>query len=135
MLSPVLNGEQLVEGMEREGGSADNDYADDIEDISDDSEESEEVESPPQTEHRSKQIQDPVIRQGSVVASSVSNPKCTQTATPNPTEKSSKHPKVALVKPRKALPRIKGRCLSLQHEYFLFFSFFLSYCCRTSYLC
>ena len=62
MYSPVPNGDQLVEGTESSGGSADMDYADD----SDDSEGSEEAESPPSTECWSKKIQDPSLGQGKV---------------------------------------------------------------------
>ena len=90
MFLPVPNGEQLIEGMESEGGSADIEYTDDNDGSSDASEESEEVESPPHTERRSKQTQDPPASQGKAVMSSVRNPKRTRNTTPNLTEKSIK---------------------------------------------
>lgn len=105
--SPVPNGEQPVEGMESDGGSADMDYADDSEDDSEGSDGSEEVESPPRTERRSKANQDRSIGQSKVPASSGRNPKRTRTTTPVPDEKTAKQLKTAAPKPRKALPRNK----------------------------
>jgi hypothetical protein len=124
MYSPVPNGDQLIEGNESEGGSVSIDYADDSEDSSDDSEESDAVESPPWTERRSKQAQDPVAGQGKAVVSSARNSKHTWTATPDPIEKSAKQPKVAPVKPRKALPRIKVT-VPIASKWVLFFFPFL----------
>ena len=74
---------------------------------SDESSSSEEVESPPRSERRSKQTHDPAGGRGKAVASSRQAPKRTRTSTPDPTEKAPKQPKVAPVKPRKALPKIK----------------------------
>ena len=51
MHSPMPNGDQIDVGGEREGGSIDNDYAEDSEGSEDDSEESEEeIEPPPRME-------------------------------------------------------------------------------------
>lgn len=107
MFSPVPNTEQLIEGVESDGGSADIIYAEDSEGSSDDSEESEEVESPPCTERRTKLKQDPAGNQGKAMVSSTRNPKRSRTAMPDPTEKTAKQPKVAASKPKKALPRMK----------------------------
>ena len=107
MYSAGPNGDQLVEGMVSDGGSADMDYANDSEDDGDDSDDSEEVESPPRTEHRTKQTQDPAASQGMVVVSTVKNQKRTRTPNPDPTEKTAKQAKAVPPKPRKAPPRIK----------------------------
>ena len=107
MFSPVPNGEQILEGVESEGNSADISYAEDSEGSSEESEESEDAESPPRTEQRTKRSQDPAANRGKAVASSAKNPKRTRTGTPDPTEKAAKQPKVATPKPRKALPRMK----------------------------
>ena len=106
MYSPMPNGEQHLGGAEREGGSADIDYPDDSDNDSDDSDDREEVESPPRSEHRSKQSQDPAADHGKAAASSVKTQKCTR-KTPEPSEKVAKQAKVIPPKPRKALPRIK----------------------------
>lgn len=107
MYSPVLNGEHFTEGVESANESTDIDYANNSEDESDDSDHSEEVDSPPHTEHRTKQTQDPVTSRGKAMVSSGRNPKRTRTPTPGPTEKTAKQAKVIPPKPRKALPRIK----------------------------
>ena len=109
MYSPVPNGGQNVEGVGSEGDSDNISYAEDSEGSSDDSKESEEVKvvSPPRTEGRSKQQQDPAVTQGRTVGSTTRSSKRTRTPTPEPTEKVAKQPKVTTTKPRKALPRIK----------------------------
>ena len=86
MFSPVLNGEQLIEGAESEGGSADISYAKESEGGSDGSKESEEVESPPCTERRTKAIQDQSANQGNALAPSVRHLQYTRSATPDPSE-------------------------------------------------
>ena len=101
------NGEQLQEGEESEGGSADWQSGDDSEEGNEDSGSSEEVDSPPCSERRSKQSHDPAGGRGKIVAPSTKVPKCTRTSTLDPMEKAVKHPKVLPPKPRKALPKIK----------------------------
>ena len=62
MYSPVPNGEPHHGESE---GSGDFEYADDSGDnVSDDSDDDDEVESPPRSEHRSKQTQDPAANHG-----------------------------------------------------------------------
>ena len=109
MYSPVPNGGQNFEGVGSEGDSDNISYAEDSEGSGDDSEESKEVEvvSPPRTEGRSKQHQDPAVAQGRTVGSTTRSSKRTRTPTPEPTEKVAKQPKVTTTKPWKALPRIK----------------------------
>ena len=108
MFSPVPNGEQLEDGEVSAGGSVDKDHVNDSEDGDDDTEESEdEVQSPPRTERRSKQNQDPEVVPSRTVASSTRNPKRGRAATPESSEKIAKQPRPDAPKPRKALPRIK----------------------------
>ena len=97
------NGEQHQGGVESEGVSTDIEYADDSEDF----DSSEEVDSPPRSERRSKQSQDPTGGDDKVVASSAKIPKRTRTSTPEPIEKAARQAKVVPPKPQKALPRIK----------------------------
>ena len=80
---------------------------DDSEDDSDDSGSSEEVDSPPRSERRSKQSQDPAAGRGKAAPSSTQVHKRTRTSTPKPTEKATKQLKVAPSKPRKVLSKIK----------------------------
>ncbi|XBH84857.1 hypothetical protein VPH35_072927 [Triticum aestivum] len=88
MYSPVPNGEAHQGESE---GSDDFEYANDSsDDICDDSDDEDEVESPPRTEHRSKQIQDPMDCHGKAAASSVKTQKRARTTTPDPSEKVSK---------------------------------------------
>lgn len=110
MYSPVPNGGRSWHdgGEESAGGSVDTDYADDGEGGDDDSEESEEdVPSPPRTEQRSKQRQDPAALPSKTLASRTRNPKRDRAATSESTEKVAKQPNSAPPKPRKALPRMK----------------------------
>lgn len=86
MYSPIPNAEQLFEGAESDGRSANVDYADDSEDGSDDSDDCKEVDSPPCTERRSKQTQDPAAGQGKANVSSARPQKRTGTPTPDPVE-------------------------------------------------
>jgi hypothetical protein len=101
------NGEQLQEGVECDGDSADYEYADDNEDDSEESSSSEEVDSPPRSERHSKQSQDPAGGRGKTVPPSTTIQKRTRTSTPEPSEKATKQAKVVPQKTRKALPRIK----------------------------
>nr|XP_020153410.1 nucleolar and coiled-body phosphoprotein 1-like [Aegilops tauschii subsp. strangulata] len=101
------NGEQEQEGEVSGGESGDwqSDGGEDKE--SEDSSNGEEVESPPCSERRSKQRQDPVSVRGKATAPTGQTSKRTQTSSHVPTEKAPKQPKVAPSKPRKALPKIK----------------------------
>ena len=105
------NGEQALE-QDQEGEasaeeSGDWESSDEEEEESDESDEEEEVDSPPCSEHRSKQHHDPAGGRGKNVAPSTHAQKRTRTSTPEPTEKVAKQPKVAPPKARKTLPRIK----------------------------
>ena len=106
------NGEQaLEEGQEGEASMEESgDWEAPDEEQEEESEESdneEEVDSPPRSEHRSKQHHDPAGGRGKNVAPSTHTQKRTRTSTPEPTEKVAKQPKVAPPKARKTLPRIK----------------------------
>ncbi|KAI4977955.1 hypothetical protein ZWY2020_014509 [Hordeum vulgare] len=108
MHSPVPNGDQLDVGAEREGGSADSDYAEDNEGSKDDLEESEEeIESPPCTESRSKHRHDPAATPSKTLVSSTRNVKRDRAATTELAEKAAKQPKPHAPKPRKAIPRMR----------------------------
>ena len=74
---------------------------------SDDSSDEEEVESPPRRERRSKLDQERPSAREKAIAQAGQSSKRPRTSSPIPTEKASKHPKVADPKPRKALPKIK----------------------------
>ncbi|XBI91918.1 hypothetical protein VPH35_029124 [Triticum aestivum] len=88
MYSPVPNGEPHQGESE---GSGHFEYADDSsDDVSDDSDDDDEVESPPCSEHRSKQTQDPAVDHGKVATSSAKTQKRARTSTPDPSEKVSK---------------------------------------------
>ena len=105
------NGEQILE-QDQEGeanaeeGEWESSDEDELEE-SDESDDEEEVDSPPCSEHRSKQHHDPAGGRGKNVAPSTHTQKHTQTSTPEPSEKVTKQPKVAPSKTRKTLPRIK----------------------------
>ena len=106
------NGEQALEQDQEGGDSAEESgewesLGEEEEEESEESDEEEEVDSPPRSEHRSKQQHDPSGGHGKSVASSAHTKKRTRTSTPEPTEKVAKQPKVAPLKARKTLPRIK----------------------------
>ena len=106
------NGEQALEqGQEGEASAEESgeweSSDEEEEEESEDSDDEEEVDSPPRSEHRSKQHHDPVGGRGKNVAPSTHTQKRTRTSTPEPTEKVGKQPKVAPPKDRKTLPRIK----------------------------
>ena len=106
------NGEQAFE-QDREGEDSAKESGEwespgeEEEEESEESDEEEEVDSPPRSEHRSKQQHDPAGGRGKNVAPSTHAQKRTRTSTPEPTEKVAKQPKVAPPKTRKTLPRIK----------------------------
>ena len=106
------NSEQALEqGQEGEASAEESgnwESSDEEEDEeSEESDDEEEVDSPPRSEHRSKQQHDPAGRHGKNVAPSTHAQKRTRTSSPEPTEKVAKQPKVAPPKARKTLPRIK----------------------------
>ena len=107
MYSPVPNGGQNLEGL---GSEEDSDSISDDEDSdggSDDSGSDEvEVVSPSRTEGHFKKSHDPALDHGRTGGSTTRSSKRSRTATPEPTEKIAKQPKVTTTKPRKALPRI-----------------------------
>ena len=89
------NGKQALEQGQEEEASADesdewesSDGEDEEE--SEESDNEEEVDSPPRSEHRSKQQHDPAGRHGKNVAPSTHAQKRTRTSTPEPTEKVAK---------------------------------------------
>ena len=106
------NGEQSLE-QDQEGEDSAQESGDwqspedDDEEESDESDDDEVGDSPPRSERRSKQLQDPAGGRGKTVAPSTQALKRTRTLTPEPTEKVAKQPKVAPSKPRKTLPKIK----------------------------
>ena len=74
---------------------------------SEESTDEEEVDSPPRRERRSKLAQErPSVREKATAQAGQSS-KRPRISSPTPTEKASKHPKVAEPKIRKALPKIK----------------------------
>ena len=101
------NGEQEQEGEASGGDSGDwhSDGGGDKE--SEDSRSGEEVDSPPRTERRSKQRQDPASIRGKTTPPTGQPLKRTRTTSPVPTENAPKQQKVTEPKPRKALPKIK----------------------------
>ena len=101
------NREQVQEGTESTYESGDWQSPDDHEGDSDDSGSGEEVASPPRSEHRSKQSQDPAGRQGKAGPPSAQVQKRIRTSSPEPIEKAAKQLKTAPSKPRKTLPKIK----------------------------
>ena len=106
------NGEQALE-QDQEGGDSTEESgewespADGEDDQSDESDDEEVADSPPRSEHRSKQRHDPVSRRGKAVASSAPSHKRARSPTPDLTEKVTKQPKANPSKSRKTLPRIK----------------------------
>ena len=101
------NGEQFQEGEESTDESGDWQSPNDEDDDSDDSGGSEEIDSPPRSEHRSKQTHDPAGERGKAAPPSAQVQKRIRTSSPEPTEKAAKQLKTAPSKPRKALPKIK----------------------------
>ena len=101
------NGEQLQEGAESDADSAEWEYADDSDEDDEDSSSGEEVDSPPRSEHHSKQSQDLAGGRGKTAPPGTKVPKRTRTSTPQPSKKAVKQPKVVPLKPRKASPKIK----------------------------
>ena len=124
------NGEQALE-QDREGEDIAEESGewqspkDDNEEESDESHDEEVVDSPPRTERRSKQLQDPAGRRGKTVAPSTQAHKCTRTLTLEPTEKVAKQPKVAPSKSRKTLPRSRWTFLLPLGECSIFLRFLL----------
>ena len=105
----VPNGEQEqdLEG-EASGGDSGEWHSDGEEDEeSDDPSDEEEVELPPRRERRSKLDQERLSARQKAIAQTGQSSKRPRTSSPTPTEKVSKHLKVAEQKPRKALPKIK----------------------------
>ncbi|KAI4987810.1 hypothetical protein ZWY2020_028568 [Hordeum vulgare] len=95
-------------GGESEGGSANNDYAEDSKGSEDDSEESEEeIESPPHIESRSKHHHDTAATPSKTLASSTRDVKRDRAATSELAEKAAKQPNPDAPKPRKALSRMR----------------------------
>ena len=104
----VPNGDQAQDGEEGVGDISEWKSDEDTEEESEDSSSGKEVESPPHGgERRSKEKHDPGVVRSRTGPSSSQTPKRARTATPDPTEKASKQPKVTAAKPRKALPKIK----------------------------
>ena len=106
------NGKQALEHDQEGEASAEEsgDWESSDEEEEEESEESydeEEVDSPPRSEHRSKQHHDPSGGCGKNVAPSTHAQKRTRMSTLEPTEKVAKQPKVVPPKARKTLPRIK----------------------------
>ena len=103
------NGEQEQEQEGEASGGDSGDWHSDGggDEESEDSSSGEEVDSPPRSERRSKQRQDPTSVRGKAVAQSAHTSKRPRTSSPIPTEKAPKQLKVAPSKPRKALPKIK----------------------------
>ena len=106
------NGEQALE-QDHEGEDSAEESGDwqspedDDEEDSDESDDEEVVDSPPRSERRSKQLQDPAGGRGKTMALSTQAQKRTRTSTLEPMEKVAKQPKVAPSKARKTLPKIK----------------------------
>ena len=106
------NGEQVLE-QDQEGEARTEESGewessdDDEEEESEESDDEEAVDSPPRSEHRSKQHHDLAGGRGKNVAPSTHTQKRTRTSTPEPTEKVAKQPKVVPAKTWKTLPRIK----------------------------
>nr|XP_020181508.1 transcription initiation factor IIF subunit alpha-like [Aegilops tauschii subsp. strangulata] len=102
------NGEQFQEGEESTDESGDWQSSGDDDDDSDDSECSEMADSPPCSERRTKQPQDPSGGRGKAAPPSAQGQKRTRTSSPGPSKETAKQPKVAPTKPRKAFPKIKA---------------------------
>ena len=117
------NGEQVKEGTE----STDWQSPDDHEDDSDNSGGSEEVDSPPSSEHRSKQSQDPAGGRGKAAPPSTQVQKRTRTSSPEPTEKAAKKLKTAPQSVRRPYPRSRWMFPSLLRKCFAFSLAFASF--------
>ena len=107
MHSPVPHvGEELdVVGSDEDSGDFSLGDSDGESDDDSGSEEVEEI-TPPRTVGRSKTKNDPAPDRGQAGGTPVKGAKRSRTATPEPTERVAKQPKVPVSKPRKALPRI-----------------------------
>ena len=106
------NGEQALKQDQEGGDSAEESgewetSGEEEEEESEESDEEEEVKSPPCSERRSKQLQDPAGGRGKSMVPSARTQKRTRTSTPEPMGKVAKQPKVAPPKAWKTLPRIK----------------------------
>ncbi|KAI4979952.1 hypothetical protein ZWY2020_016705 [Hordeum vulgare] len=105
---PMPNGAQLDVRGESEGGSVDNDYAEDNEGSEGDSGESEEEnQSPPRPESRSKHHHDPVATPSKTLVYNTRNVKHDRAVTTETAENVAKQPKPGAPKPRKALPLMR----------------------------
>ena len=106
------NGEQALEqdyegeDNAEESGEWESPTVDD-EGESDESDDEEVVDSPPCSDHPSKQHHDPAGRRGKAVASSTPSQKRARSSTPELAEKVTKQPKINPSKARKTLPKIK----------------------------
>ena len=101
------NGDLVQEGEEGVGDATEWRSEEETEEESEDYSSGEEVESPPHGKKRSKEKHDPEVVRSRAGPSSSQVQKRARTATSDPTEKAPKQPKVAAVKPRKVLPKIK----------------------------
>ena len=106
------NGEQALEQDHEGEDSAEESGewespADGDEDESDESDDEEVANSPPRSEHRSKQHHDPAGRHGKAVASGAPSQKRAGSLTPGLAEKVTKQPKINPSKARKTLPKIR----------------------------
>ena len=103
--------QEQVEQEEASGGESQEEWQSDGEGEEDDDgsskEEEEEEVDPPCTERRSKLIHDSVSERGKAIASVGQLTKRPRAASPAPTEKALKHPRVAPSKPPKALPKMR----------------------------
>ena len=102
----ALEHDQEGEASAEESGDGESSDEEEEEE-SEESDDEEEVDSPPCSEHRSKQHHDPSGGCGKNVAPSTHAQKHTRTSIPEPTKKVVKQPKVAPPKARNTLPRIK----------------------------
>ena len=103
----VPNGDQVQEGEEGVGDVSEWKSDEETEEESEDSSSREEVESPPRGEKRSNEKHDPGVVRSRTGPSSSQVKKRALTATPDPSEKAPKQPKVTTAKTRKPLPKIK----------------------------
>ena len=111
------NGEQALEQDHEGEDSAEESGewespADDDEDESDESDDEEVADSPPRSEHRSKQHHDPAGRRGKAVASSAPSQKRARSSTPELAERS-------LSSPRSILRRLGRPCLESRWTFLL----------------
>ena len=103
------NGEQEQDLEGEASGSDSGEWTSDDEGDreSDDPSDEEEVESPPHRERRSKLDQERPSAREKATAQAGQSSKRPRVSSPTPAEKAPKHPKVAELKSRKALPKIK----------------------------